>query len=113
MERIDELRETWEKAYRGLVKDLGNKPTLEDVACMFFELGWRAADEHPDGSQIKWETGEPKEEGEYLTTRRCSNGETYTCTNFLDEGHWFAYPCDNSVTIAWCKLSDIEPYKEE
>lgn len=45
MERIDELRETWEKAYKGLVKDLGNKPTLEDVACMLFELGWRAADE--------------------------------------------------------------------
>lgn len=47
MERIDELRDTWEKAYRGLVKDLGNEFTLEDVACMFFELGWRAADENP------------------------------------------------------------------
>lgn len=45
MERIDELRETWEKAYRGLVKDLGNQFSFEDVACMFFELGWRAADE--------------------------------------------------------------------
>lgn len=45
MNRIDELRETWEKVYKGLVKDLGNQLTIEDVACMFFELGWRAADE--------------------------------------------------------------------
>ena len=45
MNRIDELRETWEKAYKGLIKDLGNGMTFEDVACMFFELGWRAADE--------------------------------------------------------------------
>ena len=45
MNRIDELRETWEKAYKSLVKDLGNQFTIEDVACMFFELGWRAADE--------------------------------------------------------------------
>ena len=45
MNRIDELRETWEKAYKVLVNDLGNQFTIEDVACMFFELGWRAADE--------------------------------------------------------------------
>lgn len=45
MNRIDELRESWEKAYKGLVKDLGNQLTIEDVACIFFELGWRAADE--------------------------------------------------------------------
>lgn len=45
MDRIEEIRETWEKAYKGLVKDLGNGMTFEDVACMFFELGWRAADE--------------------------------------------------------------------
>jgi GH24 family phage-related lysozyme (muramidase) len=42
-DRIEELRETWEKAYKGLVKDLGNERTFEEVACMFFELGWRAA----------------------------------------------------------------------
>ena len=43
--RIEEIRETWEKAYKGLVKDLGNERTFEEVACMFFELGWRAAAE--------------------------------------------------------------------
>lgn len=44
-ERMSEMRETWEKAYKVLVNDLGNQLTFEDVACMFFELGWRAADE--------------------------------------------------------------------
>ena len=45
MNRIDELRINWEKAYKGLVKDLGSQLTIEDVARIFFELGWRAADE--------------------------------------------------------------------
>lgn len=54
MERIDELRETWEKAYSGIVKDLGNEFTLEAVACMFFELGWRAADESMIDHACEW-----------------------------------------------------------
>lgn len=54
MERIDELRETWEKAYKVLVNDLGNQLTFEDVACMFFELGWRAADESMIDHACEW-----------------------------------------------------------
>ena len=45
MDRIEEIRETWEKAYKCLVNDLSDKLTLEEIACMFFELGWSAADE--------------------------------------------------------------------
>lgn len=44
-ERMKEMKDLWEKAYKGLVNDLRNEFTFEDVACMFFELGWRAADE--------------------------------------------------------------------
>lgn len=29
-DRIEEIRETWEKAYKGLVKDLGNERTFEE-----------------------------------------------------------------------------------
>lgn len=54
MERIDELRETWEKAYKGLVKDCSDTLTLEDIACMFFELGWRAADESMIKKACEW-----------------------------------------------------------
>lgn len=45
MERIEELREIWEKSYKCLVNDLSDRLTLEEIACIFFELGWRAADE--------------------------------------------------------------------
>ena len=43
MERIEELREIWEKSYKCLVNDLSDRLTLEEIACIFFELGWRAA----------------------------------------------------------------------
>ena len=64
-------------------------------------------------SIIHWQTGEPKEEGTYVTTRETSRGHIYTCENFWYKGRWYAKACDNSTTIAWCKLSDIKPYKEE
>lgn len=54
MNRIDELRETWEKDYKVLVNDLGNQLTFEDVACMFFELGWCAADESMIEKVCEW-----------------------------------------------------------
>ena len=60
-------------------------------------------------SVIKWQTGEPKESGSYLIT---TDEGTVALASF--------YP-DNSSDVeffeicvsAWCKLSDIEPYKEE
>ena len=62
-------------------------------------------------SIIKWQTGEPKESGSYLIT-------TYRGTVFVD--YWRVFPNksdwdyrDKFDVIAWCKLSDIEPYKEE
>lgn len=62
-------------------------------------------------SIIKWQIGEPKEEGMYLVS---INGEasTYVASAVYMHGrgwcHWEA-----EEIIAWCKLSDIEPYKEE
>lgn len=62
-------------------------------------------------STIKWRTGEPKEGGAYLITT--SNGKVFA-------DYWRVFPnhCDwdyhNKFDVkAWCKLSDIEPYKEE
>lgn len=60
-------------------------------------------------SVIKWHTGEPKESGSYLIT---TDEGAIALASF--------YP-DNSSDVdffricvtAWCKLSDIEPYKEE
>ena len=70
-------------------------------------------------SVIKWQTGEPKEEGKYLVDvlgktvevdylfkwEDIENG--HVMTRFAWVNHWAT-----SVT-AWCKLSDIKPYKEE
>ena len=46
MNRIDELK--------GLVSDLGNQLTIGNMACMFFELGWRAADESMIEKACRW-----------------------------------------------------------
>ena len=61
-------------------------------------------------SIIKWQTGEPKENGDYLVTvqdsvlkYRRNNGFWMYCGLIIRD----------KVVSAWCKLSDIEPYKEE
>ena len=62
-------------------------------------------------SVIKWQTGEPKESGAYLITT--NNGQVFA-------DYWRIFPNrsdwdyrDKFDVKAWCKLSDIEPYKEE
>ena len=61
-------------------------------------------------SVIKWQTGEPKEDGKYLITVK--GKKVYVTTDFWDNREeWSDFVTDS--VIAWCKLSDIEPYKEE
>ena len=64
-------------------------------------------------SKIKWQTGEPKESGEYLIT-------TYNGKVRIDEFYHYSVSGKEYGTfikyanpIAWCKLSDIKPCKEE
>ena len=65
-------------------------------------------------SVIKWQTGTPKENGDYLVTRYSplGKGRTYTQTNYYFYGKWVIEVLDASYVIAWCPLSEIEPYKE-
>ena len=67
-------------------------------------------------SIIHWETGEPKEEGAYLITTlrgKISFDRWLTeLPRFTDEDNECGWEYNREV-IAWCKLSDIEPYKEE
>lgn len=44
-ERMKEMSDLWELAYKNLVGDCSDRLTIEEIACMFFELGFRAADE--------------------------------------------------------------------
>lgn len=57
-------------------------------------------------SVIKWQTGFPEEYGTYLVT--IIGGEIYVAD-------WIGYEWDSWLgdsIIAWCPLSNIEPYKE-
>ena len=63
-------------------------------------------------SIIKWQKGEPKEGGLYLVSLK-------NCRVDFDayEGIRKDWPCwienEEEDIVAWCKLSDIEPYKAE
>lgn len=62
-------------------------------------------------SKIKWQTGKPTEEGKYLVSTKDGNILMGVCIITLKRGiHWVLI--GDSDVIAWCKLSDIEPYKE-
>ena len=62
-------------------------------------------------SVIKWQTGFPNIEGEYLVTE--DNGNvTVDCWCVLEHYQYWAQHRDDEI-IAWCKISDIKPYKEE
>lgn len=61
-------------------------------------------------STIKWQTGEPEENGSYLVSIKGEFSEYTTCAiyNFVTGWcHW-----KKEEITAWCKLSDIEPYKK-
>ena len=61
-------------------------------------------------STIKWQTGEPKENGEYLIT---TNIETVLIA-WWNGTSWLIGNMSLDIKYkARCKLSDIEPYKEE
>lgn len=75
------------------------------------------------GSVIKWNTGEPEENGSYLVTfKYCYFNDLNTLEKLYEtaigqtywEGFWHNYDDrrHDCRIIAWCKMSDIEPYKE-
>lgn len=60
-------------------------------------------------SVIKWQTGIPEEGGSYIVTT--DEGEVRTIYFHPKESVDLEF--FEIAVIAWCKLSDIEPYKEE
>lgn len=62
-------------------------------------------------SVIKWQTGVPKEEGKYLVTTKDGKIQSGVYIATLRYGHHWVLIGDENV-IAWCPLSEIEPYKE-
>ena len=68
-------------------------------------------------SNIKWHTGEPKDNGMYLATFiKTSEGDTSVVPLYRIRGNWETTSWDSvkpKRIKAWCKLSDIKPYKED
>lgn len=66
-------------------------------------------------SIVKWQTGEPKERGEYLVTLLSGKVKVAEFYKYkvADKEYWGCIPYGIVGVKAWCKLSDIEPYKEE
>ena len=62
-------------------------------------------------SIVHWQTGEPKESGIYLVT----TSSNIVRTSYWNNGCWLIndLPFSTLNIKAWCKLSDIKPYKEE
>lgn len=52
MTREEQIKKAWELGFKNVVESLDTERTKEDVACMFFELGCRWADED---SPIDWQ----------------------------------------------------------
>lgn len=58
-------------------------------------------------SQIHWKTGEPKETGNYIVALKDGSIDV---SMWLNVGKcWVVL---NDSVLAWCKLTDIGPYKE-
>jgi hypothetical protein len=77
--------------------------TMQHISWMVNEL--------KGNSKIKWQTGEPKENGIYLVT----TSSNIVRTSYWNNGCWLInnLPFSTLKIKAWCKLSDIKPYKEE
>lgn len=58
-------------------------------------------------SVIKWETGNPKEEGEYLVQLKYGHIRIINWEKFNDYYNWTAF---SREIIAWFRLRDIKPY---
>ena len=77
-----------------------------------FIEGAEWADAHPPQgtSVIKWKTGEPNINGAFLVAYKNS-----VCKFERKRGFWMycGLIINDKDVVAWCKLSDIKPYKEE
>ena len=119
-----------EEEVKGLLKEASEKikddfiPSMTNLLMDVFQHGLNkgteigvkiGADKRP--FSIEWQTGEPKEEGEYLVTLLDGRIAVdrwlmpWPCNTEEDDiSVWEMY--DEEV-VAWCILSNIKPYKEE
>ena len=61
------------------------------------------------GNVVEWQTGEPKTHGRYLVQTKEDGFQIAFWSAYVKT--WSLY--HNSEIIAWCKLSDVKPYKNK
>lgn len=110
MEAIIDKAVEWFKNISEATKEL-TSGNVSHKSCAIRGMANRSAEylakHKKDYSTIKWQTGEPKERGLYLITK--SNLEIDT--NFYEVGRGWVV-LSKTLVKAWCRLSDIEPYKD-
>lgn len=75
---------------------------------------WADSNPPKGTSLIKWQTGEPKKRGAFLTTYQLDETTNVTTFLFYNGSIWVNgdfQEINESKIIAWFKLSDVEPYK--
>ena len=115
MESVINKAIEWFKNISEATKEL-TSGNVAHKSCVIRGMANRSAEyleKHKEGlSEIRWQTGEPKENGEYLVSLKDGS----VCRD-----EWRELYCEDDVkcwvynegeVTAWCKLSDIEPYKE-
>ena len=117
-----------EEEVKGLLKEASEKikddfiPSMTNLLMDVFQHGLNKGTEigvkiGSDKSPfpIKWKTGKPKERGEYLVTLLSGKVKVAEFYKYkvADKEYWDCIPYGIVGVKAWCKLSDIEPYKEE
>ena len=65
------------------------------------------------GSVVEWQTDEPKENGLYLVTTYYGKVKVDEFCYYSASGKEYGTFIKYADPVAWCKLSDIKPYKEK
>ena len=67
-------------------------------------------------SVIKWQTGEPTEDGTYLVVYEIDEYRNDVITLIRSRSKWmnfFFVEVDKKRVLAWCLIGSIKPYKDE
>ena len=111
MDRQKQIEEQARKFVEQYAASSGLESETANTLKMWYELGAKWADAHQpqDTSLIKWQTDDPKEDGCYLVTVKGTYDIFVSCAYYSHLRGWSHW----ANVLAWCKLSDIKPYKEE
>lgn len=109
-EASEKIKEDFIPAMTNLLKDVFQHGINKGT-----EIGLKIGTNTPQPNNhcsIPWQTGEPKETAHCLVCTHSGDVKILTWISTIK--CWVAYGLEEDYdVIAWCKLSDIEPYKDK